>query len=205
MSSRRTSGSTAALSRVASTWLARRRREFAPAGDQLSCVDKKVGKEATLPPRPSLREGCLALLGLCGSRPTRYVRFAHCAQTGGAKSDDDARCARPAKPCAAQLVRRGSGTPRFASGSISDRSMCAAERCGMASHRPNPCSRSGTAKWRAPLLWLLSFGATNESDSPAGANSRRRRTSQAEIHNATAAQAFDTSGRAVGDARTPSG
>jgi hypothetical protein len=96
----------------------RPRREFAPAGDQLSCVDKKVGKEATLPTRPSRCEGCLALLGLCSSRRTRYAPCGRCAQTA-ARSQLLRRATRAAaKPCAAQLVRRGSGTPdsaRFAS------------------------------------------------------------------------------------------
>jgi hypothetical protein len=59
----------------------RPRREFAPAGDQLSCVDKKVGKETTLPTRPSLREGYLALLGLCGSGRTHYAACGRCVLT----------------------------------------------------------------------------------------------------------------------------
>ena len=42
--------------------------------------------------------------------------------------------------------------------------------------------RSGTAKWRASLLWLLSFDATNESDPPAGAESRRTRRQAEETH-----------------------
>jgi hypothetical protein len=67
--------------------------------------------KATLPTRPSLREGCLALLGLCSSRRTRYAPCGRCAQTA-ARSQMLRRAARAAaKPCAAQLVRRGSRTP----------------------------------------------------------------------------------------------
>ena len=39
---------------------------------------------------------CPALLGVRARRRTRYVRFAHCAQTAAASQIDDARCARAA-------------------------------------------------------------------------------------------------------------
>jgi hypothetical protein len=93
----------------------RPRREFAPAGDQLSCVDKKVGKETTLPTRPSRCEGCLALLGHCGSGRTHYAACGRCVQTAArsqslmravARSRKALRCS--ARPKGERNTRLGS-------------------------------------------------------------------------------------------------
>jgi hypothetical protein len=52
--------------------------------------------------RSALRADSPALLASRGCRITRFVRFAHCAQTGCGKSAHEARCARPPRGCAAR-------------------------------------------------------------------------------------------------------
>jgi len=99
------------LSAVGLVHCVRPRRDFAPAGDLLSCIDKKGGKEAT----PA--DSALALRGLpCAARSLRVGQNSlrgrwPLRSNSRPKSVIDARCARPAKPCAAQLVRRGRRTP----------------------------------------------------------------------------------------------
>ena len=72
-----------------------------------TCIDKKVGKEAT----PA--DSALAMRGLpCAARSLRVGQnslrgLRPLRSNSRPKSAIDARCARPAKPCAAQLVRRG--------------------------------------------------------------------------------------------------
>ena len=78
-------------------------REFAPAGDLLSCADKKVGKE-TAPAKPPGGAGSPALLGHRGSRGTH---FATLRSDSRAKSVDEARKARASMPCDARRFRRG--------------------------------------------------------------------------------------------------
>jgi hypothetical protein len=90
---------------------------------------RKEAKKRPLPTRPSRCEGCLALLGLCGSGRTHYVRCAHCVQTA-ARSQLLMRAeARPAKPCAAQLVRRGRRTPDSARCASHDDASLRSRRC----------------------------------------------------------------------------
>ena len=52
--------------------------------------------------RSPLRGDCAALLGTGSRRPTRFVRCAHCTPTSGAESDNEARCARRPRSCAAR-------------------------------------------------------------------------------------------------------
>ena len=119
------------------------------------CVPKeKEPKERApwLAGRP--RADCSAVLGLCRSRPTHYASVARCVQTGGAKSVNEARSRAhlqsPALLDGSQGAQEQYGRcfatshPRLASlrRAISDRSRCSALRCGMALHRPNPCSHT---------------------------------------------------------------
>ena len=153
------------------------------------CVPKeKKAKERApwLAGRP--RADCSVVLGLCGSRPTHYASFARCVQTGGAKSVNEARCARTPKALRSSTAHKGPKSNAVVASQLPNQHLAAHRRHVFRSQQmfgaslwhgvdqPNPCGRSGTTKWRAPLLWLLS----NESDSPAGATTRRRRTSQAE-------------------------
>ena len=154
------------LRAVASTWLVRRRRVFAPAGDLLSCVDKKGGKEAT--PASS----ALALRGLpCAARSLRVgqnsLRAVPALRSNSRpKLDVDARCVRPAKPCAAQLVRRGRRTPAG----------LAARRHDGASLRSRCEARRGWNACEASDVLLL--GPLGESSSSAGlCSSARQRAS----------------------------
>jgi hypothetical protein len=98
----------------------RPRRVFGPAADLLSCIDKKGGKEATLPTRPSRCEGCLALLGLCSSRQTRFAACGRCAQTNVAKSEDEACCARSCKALCCSARPKGETNTRLGSLRIAD-------------------------------------------------------------------------------------
>ena len=82
-------------------------REFAPAGDLLSCAHKKVGKEGAPVPSPLAARGVPCASRGPGPRPTRFVHYVHCTQTRGAKSVDEARCARAPAPCDARLLQRG--------------------------------------------------------------------------------------------------
>ena len=83
-------------------------REFAPAGDLLSCAHKKVGKESAPVPSPlRCATGCPALLGGRGrAQLASFTAFTTLRQRG-AKSDDEARCARAPAPCDARLLQRG--------------------------------------------------------------------------------------------------
>jgi hypothetical protein len=74
----------------------------------LSLPRKKVSKErGTLPHRSALGADCSALLGLCSARRTRFVRYAHCAQTNGAKSVHEACCARRCKALRCSTAPKG--------------------------------------------------------------------------------------------------
>ena len=85
--------------------VARPSREFAPAGDLLSCVDKKVGKETTPAPSPlRFAAGSPAMLEARGRAELTSLR---CVQTGGAKSVLEASCARAPGSCASRLLQRG--------------------------------------------------------------------------------------------------
>jgi hypothetical protein len=80
-------------------------REFAPAGDLLSCADKKVGKETGPVPSPlRCATGSPAMLGARGPRRTPFatLRSDSCAE-----SVDEARCARASGSCASRLLQRG--------------------------------------------------------------------------------------------------
>jgi hypothetical protein len=86
-------------------FLARPSREFAPAGDLLSCVDKKVGKETTPVPSPlRCAAGSPAMLGARGPRktPSATLRSNNCAE-----SVNEARCARASGSCASRLLQGG--------------------------------------------------------------------------------------------------
>ena len=80
-------------------------REFAPAGDLLSCVDKKVGKEATPAPSPlRFAAGSPAMLAPQGSRGTH---FATLRSNSCAESVHKAGFARASGSCASRLLQRG--------------------------------------------------------------------------------------------------
>ena len=78
-------------------------RDFAPAGDLLSCVDKKVGKEAS-PDRTarSKAAGALRCSGLEGPRKTRAAAL---CSNSCAESEVEVRCANALKAlrCSAAL------------------------------------------------------------------------------------------------------
>lgn len=67
--------------------------------------------------RSVLRTDSPAMLGHAARRRTRCVCCAHSAQTGGAESDNEARCARGHAPCASRRLlnaRRDLPGPGFA-------------------------------------------------------------------------------------------
>ena len=110
---------------------ARPSRDFVPAADLLSCVDKKVGKEGAPVPSPlRCAKGSPACLAACrrqGLRQASHSTKVLCSvqpqcigtqgraeltslrsvQTGGAKSVLEARCARALGSCASRLLQRG--------------------------------------------------------------------------------------------------
>jgi len=164
---------------------------------------KGTKRKGTLARRSVLGTDCSAVLGRCGSRPTHYASVARCVQTGGAKSVNEARCARTRKALRSSTAHKGPKSNAVVASQLPNQHLAAHRRDfrsqqmfgaarwhGFTSARS--CSRSGTARWRAPLLWLLSFGATNvraagvrslraaklcehQSNSPAGATTRRTR------------------------------
>ena len=76
--------------------LARPSREFAPAGDLLSCIDKKVGKETTPAKPPTLRVGPL-----------------RCSKPGAAPNSlRSLRSLRSDKGARSQMLMRASRAPR---------------------------------------------------------------------------------------------
>ena len=80
-------------------------REFAPAGDLLSCADKKVGKETAPVPSPlRFAAGSPAMLATRGSRRTR---FATRRSNSRAKSVDEVRFAHAPGCCASRLLQGG--------------------------------------------------------------------------------------------------
>ena len=89
-----------------SLWLvARPSREFASAGDLLSCADKKVGKQTAPVPSPlRCATGSPALLATRGSRRTRFatLRSDNCA-----KSVHEVRFAHASGCCASRLLQGG--------------------------------------------------------------------------------------------------
>ena len=90
---------------VGSGLVVRPSREFAPAGDLLSCVDKKVGKETT-PEKPPTRGagGCSAMLENRGPRKTP---FATLRSNSCAESVVEACFARASVFCASRRFQRG--------------------------------------------------------------------------------------------------
>ena len=80
-------------------------RDFAPAGDLLSCVDKKVGKEAT-PDRTarSKAAGSLRCSGLEGPRKTRAATL---CSNSCAESEVEVRCANALKALRCSAVLKG--------------------------------------------------------------------------------------------------
>jgi len=80
-------------------------REFAPAGDLLSCADKKVGKETAPVPSPlRFAAGSPAMLKARGRAELTSLRS---VQTSGAKSVLEARFARAPGSCASRLLQGG--------------------------------------------------------------------------------------------------
>ena len=80
-------------------------RDFAPAGDLLSCTDKKVGKETAPVPSPlRFAAGSPAMLATRGSRRTR---FATRRSNSCAKSVDEVRFAHASGCCASRLLQGG--------------------------------------------------------------------------------------------------
>jgi hypothetical protein len=80
-------------------------REFAPAGDLLSCADKKVGKETAPVPSPlRCAAGSPAMLATRGSRRTR---FATRRSNSCAKSVHEVRFAHASGCCASRLLQGG--------------------------------------------------------------------------------------------------
>ena len=80
-------------------------RDFVPAADLLSCTRKKVGKESAPVPSPlRCAKGSPAMLGAQGRAELTSLRS---VQTGGAKSELEARCARALGSCASRLLQRG--------------------------------------------------------------------------------------------------
>ncbi len=78
---------------------------FVPAADSLSCARKKVSKESAPAPSPlRCAKGSPAMLKAQGRAELASLRS---AQTGGAKSVLDARCARALGACASRLLQRG--------------------------------------------------------------------------------------------------
>ena len=187
-------------------WLAPRpSREFAPAGDLLSCADKKVGKE-TAPAPSALFEGSPAMLATQGSRGTH---FATLRSDSRAKSVIDARCARASGSCASRLLQRGTPKqptpqqPTARPGSRSRRGiplppLSTAGKRKARSPRAQLASRTDSRRLfeqsvaarvrrgasglaflgdpegagRSGVVSLPTFLSTQESRSPAGANSR---------------------------------
>ena len=85
--------------------VARPSREFAPAGDLLSCADKKVGKETAPVPSPlRCAAGSPAMLATRGSRRTR---FATLRSNSCAKSVHEVRFAHASRCCASRLLQGG--------------------------------------------------------------------------------------------------
>ncbi len=121
----------------------RPRREFGPAADPLSlCRQRKGAKKATLPTRPSRCEGCLALLGLCGSGRTRYAPCRRCAQTA-ARSQLLMRAARA--PQSPALLSSSEGGDNTRSASLRSR------RCD-ARRRPGWLRSNDRIALRVPLV-----------------------------------------------------
>ena len=96
-SSRRTPGSTGGvvLSFTRCGYLsARGRAGSSPRrASHFLCLPKESNPRKGPPFAGRPRADCSALLVLWGTRRTRFVRIAHCAQTGVAKSVHEARCA----------------------------------------------------------------------------------------------------------------
>ena len=113
----------------------RLRRVFGPAADPLwylhnfasqseqlpasrTCVDKKVGKEATPASSALAARGLPCAARSLRPRQTHFVRCAHCVQTSGAKSVFDARCRARRKALCCSARPKGetnASRPRFAS------------------------------------------------------------------------------------------
>ncbi len=71
-------------------------REFAPAGDLLSCAHKKVGKESA--PDRTARSKAAGSLRCSGLEAPRGTRFATLRSDNRAKSVEEVRCAHGLKP-----------------------------------------------------------------------------------------------------------
>jgi hypothetical protein len=114
---------------VGSGLVVRPSREFAPAGDLLSCVDKKVGKETT-PEKPPTRGagGCSAMLENRGPRKTP---FATLRSNSCAESVVEACFARASVFCASRRFQRGA--PKQPN---SQQPNATTERCGLFPHPP---------------------------------------------------------------------
>ena len=105
------------------------------------------------------------LLASRGCRITRFVRCAHCAQTGCGKSVDEARCARPPRGCAArrpiQRPRRAPSAAQPTVVALVENHPCLLQRavrarCGVRLKR-----RGAQGSWPASAASLVNtFGAS---------------------------------------------
>ena len=93
----------------------RPRRVFGPAAALLSCIDKKGGKEATPADSALAERGLPCAARSLRPRRTRFVRCAHCAQTGGAKSVLEARYRARRKALCCSARPKGKTNTRLAS------------------------------------------------------------------------------------------
>ena len=93
----------------------RPRRDFGPAADPLSCIDKKGGKEATPASSALAARGLPCAARTLRPRPTHFVRCAHCVQTNGAKSVHEARLRARRKALRCSARPKGETNTRFAS------------------------------------------------------------------------------------------
>ena len=82
-------------------------RDVAPAGDLLFERPKRRQKVAPVPSPLRCAAGCPALLGGRGRAQLASFTTLTTLKQRGAKSDDEARCARAPAPCDARLLQRG--------------------------------------------------------------------------------------------------